>query len=272
MIETAPAKVNLALGVGPPDGSGYHPLDSVVQTISLLDTLTVEEADREELVVDGDAPAGPDNLVAVALGAMRRRADIPSLRVVLEKRIPSEAGLGGGSADAAAVLRAARLWAPDVDIVDVAAEVGSDVPALVLGGTVSMTGRGESVDRLEPVVGVRWLVVVPPFGVPTPAAYQAWDDLGGPTGDPKDWPATTSAIGRDVRNDLEQAAMSVQPALADWLAALSEVAGRRAMVSGSGSAVFVEVDRPVGVDDHPLLAGARLVADVGPVGPSARRR
>jgi 4-diphosphocytidyl-2-C-methyl-D-erythritol kinase len=134
-----------------------------------------------------------------------------------------------------------------------------------------MAGRGDRVAPLDPVVGPRWLVVVPPFGVPTPAAYRAWDGLGGPTGSPKEWPVTTAAIGRPVRNDLEAAAATVRPEIVDWLEALSSLAGRPAMVSGSGSACFVEVDEPSAeaAADHPLLAQARLIADVVPVGPSA---
>jgi 4-diphosphocytidyl-2-C-methyl-D-erythritol kinase len=269
----AHAKVNLSLEVHPADGSGYHPLDSVVQTVSLADRLTVEVADADAVVVDGrhEVPS-EGNLVLVALDALRRRVpDLPGFSVGLHKDIPPEAGLGGGSADAAAVLQAVARWAPGVDLLEVASDVGSDVPALVLGGTVHMTGRGDRVARLAPVVGTRWLVVVPPFGVPTPAAYRAWDGLGGPTGSAKDWPATAAAIGRPVRNDLEPAAVMVRPEIVDWLEALSVVAGRPSMVSGSGSACFVEVDEPSAdaAADHPVLARARLIADVVPVGPSA---
>lgn len=265
----APAKVNLALGVGPLDASGYHPLDSVVQAISLNDDVVVESAARDVVVVTGDAPPGPDNLAMRAVTELRRRVDVPPIRIELTKWIPVAAGLGGGSADAAAALvAAARLVGFAGDLVPIAAAVGSDVPALLVGGTTAMTGRGEVVDPLPAVTGVRWLVAVPPFGAATAAVYGRWDALGGPVGDEKPWPATTGAIGRAVRNDLEPAALAEVPGLGRWLAALGEVAGRPAMVSGSGSTAFVEVDDEAPLEaarSHALLGGGRLLATVEPV-------
>jgi 4-diphosphocytidyl-2-C-methyl-D-erythritol kinase len=269
MRYTAPAKVNLALEVGPLESSGFHPLDSVVQTISLADDVVVEAADRDVVVVAGDAPVGSDNLAMRAVLALRRRVAVPPVRIELTKRLPTAAGLGGGSADAAAALvAAARLAGFGGDLAPIAAEVGSDVPALLLGGTTAMRGRGEVVEPLPPVGGVRWLVAVPPFGAATPAVYHRWDVLGGPTGEEKPWPSTGASIGRPVRNDLEPAALAEVPGLGGWLAALGDVAGRPAMVSGSGSAAFVEVDDevPLGTArSHPLLGGARLLALVTPV-------
>lgn len=276
----APAKVNLVLAVGPVDDTGYHPLDSVVQTVSLFDRVTVDPADADAIVVSGaegaadGVPIGPDNLVAVALGALRRHVEVPPVRVEVAKAIPTAAGLGGGSADAAATLVAvAALVGAEVDLVAVAAEVGSDVPALVLGGTVEMAGRGERVGRLPAVVAPRWLVVTPPFGLPTASVYRRWDALGGPTGERKPWPVTEVAVGRPIRNDLEPAAVAERPELAAWLGAVEDVVGRPAMVSGSGSSCFAEVDVP-GVEEaaqaHPLLARARLIEVVAPIvaGPS----
>lgn len=265
----APAKVNLVLGVGPVGASGYHPLDSVVQTISVMDTVVVEPADRDVVVVTGDAPAGPANLAMRAVAALRMHIEVPPVRIELTKRIPSAAGLGGGSADAAAALvAAARLVGYAGDLRSIAAEVGSDVPALLVGGTMAMGGRGEVVDPLPVVSGVRWLVAVPPFGAATAAVYRRWDALGGPVGEEKPWPATTEAIGRPVRNDLEPAALAEVPGLGRWLAALAEVAEREPMVSGSGSTAFVEVDDEAplrAARSHPVLGGARLLATVEPV-------
>lgn len=269
MRYTAPAKVNLVLRVGPIEPTGYHPLDSVVQAVSLADDVVVEAAAHDVVVTDGDAPPGSDNLAMQAVAALRRRVAVPPVRVTLTKRIPTAAGLGGGSADAAAALvAAARLVGFAGDLTPIAAEVGSDVPALLVGGTTAMGGRGEVVTPLPAVTGVRWLVAVPPFGAATPAVYRRWDALGGPVGEEKAWPTTGAAIGRPVRNDLEPAALAEVPELGRWLEGLGEVGGREGMVSGSGTAVFVEVDdeAPLGTArSHPLLGGARLLAILEPV-------
>lgn len=273
MIELdAPAKVNLSLTVGPARADGFHPVESVVQTISLADTLRIEPADTDRLTVEGpDAvPRTADNLVVRALAAVRARVPVPALHLHLTKRIPAEAGLGGGSSDAAALLRGvASLLDLDLDLVDVAGGVGSDVAALVVGGTVRVGGRGEQVESLPSVAGVRWLAVTPPFGLATADVYRRWDELGGPTGPSPDWPRTRAVVG-GVGNDLHPAAVDLAPGLARWLAALADVAGRPALVSGSGSTCFVEVDEPLAdvARGHGLLGTARLIADVEPVGPA----
>ena len=268
----APAKVNLSLRVHPPDGSGYHPLESVVQTVSLHDHLrlrAVGDRDLLEVVPGGTAPEGAGNLVLVALAAARRAGlAVPPLDLHLEKEIPTEAGLGGGSADAAAMLVGARhldARGLEVDLLGVAAEVGSDVPAVLLGGTVGMRGRGELVVRLPASPpGTRWLVVVPPFGLSTAAVYRAWDELGHPSGRVLDWPATEAIVGYPPRNDLEPAAFQLEPRLAAWVAAIERVVGRRPMLSGSGTALFVELDRDGAIDGGEWQARARLWRVVAP--------
>lgn len=274
MIELrAPAKVNLTLRVGAKRGS-YHPLDSVVQSVSLHDVVVVRVAAEDRVVAEDapDVPLGDDNLALRAIRALRHAgADVPGVEIELAKRIPTGAGLGGGSADAAAALIAGYALAGEpagVDLARVAARVGSDVPALVVGGTIRMTGRGEGTERLSPVTSPIWLLATPPFSCSTADVYRRWDDLGGPSDTPRAWPRTSTETGLGPLNDLESAAIDVQPQLVLWLDTLSRLAGYRAMVSGSGSSVFVEITDesllPEAVAD-PLLSSARHLSVVRPV-------
>jgi 4-diphosphocytidyl-2-C-methyl-D-erythritol kinase len=141
-------------------------------------------------------------------------------QVRLVKRIPAGAGLGGGSADAAAVLR----WAGCHDVA-VAASLGADVPFCLLGGRARVTGIGDVLEPL-PALDRTFTLLTPPFGVSTPAVYRAWDELGGPTaGGP---------------NDLEPAALVVEPRLAEWRDRLGDATGATPVLAGSGSTWFVE--------------------------------
>ena len=231
----APAKLTVSLRVTGVRADGYHLLDAEMVTVDLEDTLSVHEvgepAESELDVVadwgdgaDGGPPrtVGPpsDNLVTRALAVAGRRA-----RVRLVKRIPPGAGLGGGSADAAAVLR----WAGCTDPA-LAAGLGADVPFCVVGGRARVTGVGEVVEPLAHL-DRSFVLLLPPFGVDTAAVYRAWDDLaaGGHL------PGT----GPDG-NDLEAAALVVEPRLDGWRRALEEVTGATARLAGSGSTWFVE--------------------------------
>jgi 4-diphosphocytidyl-2-C-methyl-D-erythritol kinase len=140
--------------------------------------------------------------------------------VVVEKRIPAGAGLGGGSADAAAVLR----WAGCDDLA-VAASLGADVPFCLVGGRARVSGIGEVVEPL-PFVERELTLLTPPFGVSSAAVYAEWDRLGGPTG--------------SNGNDLEPAALSVEPRLAEWRDRLGEATGLVPRLAGSGSTWFVD--------------------------------
>jgi 4-diphosphocytidyl-2-C-methyl-D-erythritol kinase len=167
-------------------------------------------------------PAGHDNLVHRALRAVGRSA-----AVRLTKRIPAGAGLGGGSSDAAAVLR----WAGCSDL-GVAASLGGDVPFCLVGGRARVRGIGEQVEPLpvEELLGRPYTLLTPPFGVSTVAVYEAWDDLGGPSG--------------DGTNDLEVAALSVEPRLAEWRDRLGDATGVTPVLAGSGSTWWVAGDHP----------------------------
>jgi 4-diphosphocytidyl-2-C-methyl-D-erythritol kinase len=217
-IVRAPAKLTVSLRVTGVRADGYHLLDAEMVTVDLADTLTFSEGDALE-IVGIDVEADESNLVRRALALIDRRA-----HVRLEKRIPPGAGLGGGSADAAAVLR----WA-GVDELQLAARLGADVPFCVRGGRARVAGIGEQLETL-PFEARTYTLLIPPFGCSTVDVYRAWDDLGGPTG-----------VGT---NDLERAAFAVEPRLIEWRDRLGEVSGQQPMLAGSGSTWFVEGDYP----------------------------
>jgi 4-diphosphocytidyl-2-C-methyl-D-erythritol kinase len=220
----APAKLTLSLRVVGRREDGYHLLDAEMVTVGLTDSLQFRPGDG--LSVSGPSaarvPSGRANLITAALEVMGRR-----VHVSLVKRIPVGAGLGGGSADAAAVLR----WAGCRGL-DVAARLGSDVPFCLVGGRGRVRGRGEVVDALpwEPMAGRTFTLLTPPFGVSTASVYRAWDDLGGLTG--------------EGPNDLEPAALLIEPRLAEWRDRLGAAAGQTPVLAGSGSTWFVEGSYP----------------------------
>ena len=213
----APAKLTRSLRVTGVRDDGYHLIDAEMVSIDLADTLVFSEGDGLALVdAAPDVPLDGANLVCRALRVAGAVA-----HVELTKRIPSGAGLGGGSADAAAVLR----WAGASDPV-VAATLGADVPFCLLGGRARVTGIGEIVTPLafEPRT---YTLLTPPLHCSTVDVYRAWDELGGPHCD---------------GNDLEPAALLVLPELALWRDRLGEATGQVPMLAGSGSTWFVEGD------------------------------
>jgi 4-diphosphocytidyl-2-C-methyl-D-erythritol kinase len=217
----APAKLTLSLRITGVRPDGYHLIDAEMVSLDLADTLAIDPTGDGLLVVGGgaDVTAGPENLVAKALAAVGRTAGVQ-----LHKRIPSGAGLGGGSADAACILR----WAGCNDLA-LAARLGADVPFCVVGGRARVTGIGEGVDPLPAVDGV-WTLLTPPFRVSTPDVYRAWDDLGGPTA--------------EGPNDLEPAALAVAPELARWRDRLGDATGATPVLAGSGGTWFVAGAHP----------------------------
>jgi 4-diphosphocytidyl-2-C-methyl-D-erythritol kinase len=237
----APAKLTRSLRVVGVRDDGYHVLDAEVVALDLADELQFTTPGNG-LTVSGPfasgVPIDDTNLVARALVAVGRQA---AVQVV--KHIPHGAGLGGGSADAAAVLR----WAGVTDL-GVAASLGADVPCCLVGGRVRMLGVGEVIDPLpfEPLVVT---LVVPPLLVSTPAVYRAWDELGGPEG--------------EGANDLEPAALVVEPKLRAWRERIGAATGAVPVMAGSGSAWFVDGDRAEVLDalrhDGALVQVARAI-------------
>jgi 4-diphosphocytidyl-2-C-methyl-D-erythritol kinase len=228
----APAKLTRWLAVTGVRADGYHELRSEMVSLSLSDELTFQEGKRG-LTIEADSgtradalPADEgDNLITRALLAVGRQA---SVHVV--KRIPLGGGLGGGSTDAAAVLR----WAGCNDL-DIARSLGSDVPFSVAGGRALVEATGEKVTPL-PFEAREFLLLVPPFGVNTALVYRAWDEMTRAD-------ATAGvAGGAEGGNALTDAALAVEPRLAGWRDGLRELTGRQATLGGSGSTWFVELD------------------------------
>ncbi len=259
MKANAPAKVNLSLRVFPPREDGYHPLDSLVQVIGIGDTLEAEpsggEVDTLELV-DQSEPgrdridAGPTNLVLRAVAALRAAgAAVPALHFQLRKDIPVAAGLGGGSGDAAAALVLAAAHAREGTVPDleaVASVVGSDVPALLRGGTLRMQGRGDVLTELPFAGGYGLLLWVPGFGLPTPAVYRRFDEMGFPRGPSVEAGDVPSSLRNHapLMNDLAPAAESLDPRIADHRRVLSRLFDRPILLSGSGTGMFCFFDDP----------------------------
>ena len=234
----APAKLTVSLRITGLRHDGYHLVDAEMVSIDLADDLTFTAGHGLHVTLEGPAAGGlpvapgPDNLVTRALRHVAR-----SSGVTLRKRIPAGAGLGGGSSDAAAVLRWAGRTGSD-DVVASAA-LGADVPFCVRGGRARVTGIGEVLQPL-PFEARTFTLVLPPFGVPTPDVYRAWDQLGCPSG--------------DNGNDLEPAALEVEPRLARWRDRLGDATGMRPRLAGSGSTWFVD-----GEFDEPGLVVCRTV-------------
>ncbi|MDE0233385.1 MAG: 4-(cytidine 5'-diphospho)-2-C-methyl-D-erythritol kinase [bacterium] len=273
----APAKVNLTLMVGSRSASGLHPVRSLIQTIDWCDRLTVVEGEGDRLEIDGaDLPAGGDNLVWKAVSALEEAGvKRPPLRITLQKRLPVGAGLGGGSADAAAVLTALgeMLGVSPARLRNAAAPIGSDVPAALLGGTVWAEGFGEEIARLPGLSGFAVAVVVPPFPLLTGDVYGMWDDLGEPRG--REFPSRflPPALRRSapVRNDLTPAALRLRPELGDLIEAVAGAWERPVAMSGSGSSLFsffVDVEEAAGAArEVEGLASVTVGADLFPHGP-----
>jgi 4-diphosphocytidyl-2-C-methyl-D-erythritol kinase len=218
-VEHAPAKLTLSLRVRGRRQDGYHLLDAEMVTLELADTLLFGPGEGVEVVPLVPSPPFEPTLIARALEAVGQQAFVR-----LEKRIPVGAGLGGGSADAAAVLR----WAGCSDL-SVALSLGADVPFCLVGGHARVQGVGEVIEPL-PVESRRFTLLTPPVSVSTAAVYAKWDELGGPTG--------------DNGNDLEPAALAVEPRLAIWRDQLGNATGKTPRLAGSGSTWFVEGAHP----------------------------
>jgi 4-diphosphocytidyl-2-C-methyl-D-erythritol kinase len=250
VTEDAPAKINLCLFVGPTREDGRHELVSVMESISLADTLHLEPLDAGEDAVVCDGVE--DTLVTGALRAFRAATgwDGGPVRITIDKRIPVAAGLGGGSADAAAALRLAGRASglgDDDTLHALAARLGSDVPGQVRPGRVLATGAGEHVERLDPPAPYGVLVLPSRDHLSTPAVYAEADRLGLP----RDAEALAAALA-EVRgaarppavNDLQDAARSLCPSIDEALAAARDAGARDAFVAGSGPTVLGLFDTP----------------------------
>ena len=248
----AEAKLTLALRVTGLLPDGYHALDALVVGVEApADRLTLTDAGTgiTARVHGPEADGVPDDAGNLAVRAARGLLPAGAgVHLDLEKHIPAGAGLGGGSADAAAVLRALR-GRPDVDgarIDAVAAALGADVPVCLRGGVNRMEGRGEVLTPLPAGPPLDLVVAVPPFGCSTPEVYRAWDALGGPAATrsvaaPTGW---AGIWGPEWMNDLEPAAEVVAPGLAAFRGLVERACGRPALLAGSGSAYAAVLGDP----------------------------
>lgn len=264
---SAYAKVNLTLQVRPRDSSGLHPLRSLVQSIDLCDEVGLAALDDEDrLAVDGVDPveAGVENLVWSAVVATRRRLDVERpVTAQLLKRIPVAAGLGGGSADAAAalVLAAGLFGGSRADVDELAPGLGADVPFCVAGGTLWMEGHGERLEPASVEAGYHMAIAVAPFTIDTAEVYRRWDEMEGPAGPGIDGGTLPPAL-REVAplvNDLVPAARSMRPELGDFEAMVRRAWGQPAIMSGSGPSLvgfFATADEAAGA--AAAIEGARF--------------
>ena len=250
MNETAPAKVNLCLFLGPTRPDGRHQLVTLFESISLADELelTVLDSGPDEVICP--SVEGP-NLVSAALGALREAGWAgPPVRIEIDKRIPVAAGLGGGSADAAAALRLASSFGGVGDEVleRIARELGADVPSQLEPGLWLGTGAGEELELVAPLAPHTFLIVPQPFPLATADVYREADLLGLPRSlDELDGcrRALAGAAAPDatlpeeiVVNDLERAAASLAPAVAQALDEVREAGADQTLVCGSGPTVM----------------------------------
>lgn len=266
MFETkAPAKLNLSLRILGKREDGYHEIDTtMVRLEGLEDTLEFHEADGYSLECDVDGiPVDEGNLVTQAVRAYEAAAGVACrYRIRLIKRIPHAAGLGGGSSDAAAVLKALDKRNPKPlgipKLMEIAAHLGSDVPFFLGTACARCTGRGERIEsQVPPAVPLRILLLKPSFPVATPDAYQQWSSakpLAGVSYDEQ------KLDGLALVNDLERPVFSKHLFLAElkmWLMSREETAG--ALLAGSGSTVFAVLH--YGVDGEALAEAARAELD-----------
>jgi 4-diphosphocytidyl-2-C-methyl-D-erythritol kinase len=236
----AHAKLTLGLRITGVTDDGYHLLDAEMVSLDLHDVITIDPTGTGLAATGPFAdgiPLDDDNLVARAL-----RLAGTDAHVTIDKQIPHGGGLGGGSTDAATVLAWAR-WPTDPAGLEAASRLGADIPFCLVGGRARVRGIGEIVDPLPHVDRVVTLVI-PPLRVSTPAAYRAWDDLGGPTA--------------DGPNDLEPAAIAVEPGLASWRDAIGRLTGTAPVLAGSGATWFVEGRRDDALAEL-VDEGARVV-------------
>lgn len=250
----ARAKINLRLNILAREASGYHQIETIFAALDFADDVEIALGGSglrfEVESVDGaDAPSGPDNLAYRAAERFFSVAGIPAAAAIrLKKRIPVGAGLGGGSSDAATVLKGLNLLAhnplDDAQLVSIGAELGADVPFFLCGSSFALGwGRGQRLLPLQPLPALPVLLLVPAFPIATKDAYQALSDQGAGQGaqasivDParlQSW----EALRDDAANDFEPALFPRYPMLAELKAALLEAGASMAMLSGSGSTVF----------------------------------
>ncbi|MEX2441073.1 MAG: 4-(cytidine 5'-diphospho)-2-C-methyl-D-erythritol kinase [Pontimonas sp.] len=259
VVAQAPGKINLGLWVGPPDDSGYHPVLTAFQAVDLWEVVTLTEAHSLTLSVTGGVdcsgvPLGPHNIAWMALEKFARARDdteVPAVSISIDKSVPVAGGMAGGSADAAATLLALQQWwqppMADWQIAALAAELGSDVPFSLQGGSAIGRGRGVLLTAVYPKAPLHLVVVPAAFELSTAAVYRQSDGQGPrpplaadlPDGFLDAWLAGDAArLAPLLHNDLEAPARDLRPELSTTLDDVHSAGALRAMVSGSGPTVL----------------------------------
>ncbi len=274
LIVRAPAKVNLTLDVLGRRPDGYHALRSVMQTLELHDTLELTGLVEPAIVFECDAPAlrGDANLVMRAARLLREHTGYSGgARIVLRKRIPVDAGLGGGSSDAAATLQGlSQLWDLDLPrdhLAEIGAHLGSDVPFFLYAPTALVSGRGEYVEPLPPIPPVHVVLHKPEGGVSTARVFAAFPPARYGDGSGTDHLLAALREGRPVEewplaNGLQEIVTDLYPDVAAALARLAAAGAPRPILTGSGStvyALFADQDQARQVHDRLAATGQMAI-------------
>lgn len=255
-----PAKVNVQLAVGAARADGFHDLANVFLAVGLYDEVTVTPAEQLRVTCSGpgsdQVPLDRTNLAARAAELLAaRHGRTADVHIHIAKDIPVAGGMAGGSADGAGALLACdALWGTEAsrdELLDICAELGSDVPFSLVGGAALGTGRGEKLEILEVGGDFHWVFAVADGGLSTPAVYREFDRLTPEAPAPEASAGLLDALRRGdaealagaVSNDLQPAALSLFPSLADTLAAGTDAGALAALVSGSGpTTAFLAAD------------------------------
>ncbi|WP_019135083.1 4-(cytidine 5'-diphospho)-2-C-methyl-D-erythritol kinase [Cellulomonas massiliensis] len=276
----APGKVNLSLRVGAPGADGYHPLHTIFQAVSLYEEIVATPADDLVVTVSGTqaelVPTDETNLAWRAAAVLAEHAGVSGgVHLHLEKGVPVAGGMAGGSADAAAALLACdTLWATGLsrdDLLELAGEIGSDVPFALMGHTAVGSGRGHLLTPALTRGEFHWAFALQDRGLSTPEVYGAFDAAHGhvpsgpgtPPDDEADVPLMQAlragdphALGEALHNDLEPAALRLDPALAEPIAVARDAGALGVVLSGSGPTVAA-----LGRNrQHALLVAAAITA------------
>jgi 4-diphosphocytidyl-2-C-methyl-D-erythritol kinase len=272
-----PAKVNLQLSVGPPRPDGFHELATVFQAVGLCDEIVARPTAEPGITLtisgegEGTLPLDEDNLAYRAAALLADHVGIePAVDLHVHKAIPIAGGMAGGSADAAGTLLACdTLWrqgTPREELMALAAELGSDVPFALHGGTAIGTGRGENLTPVLSRGSFHWVFAVAEQGLSTPAVYQECDRLRGGRKVPDPYVSDmlmqavragdAVLLGKAIHNDLQAAALSLRPALRQVLEVGEDFGALGGLVSGSGpTCAFIARD-----DEHALDIAVALTA------------
>jgi 4-diphosphocytidyl-2-C-methyl-D-erythritol kinase len=245
---SAPGKINLFFTVGALQPDGFHEVVSIYQALNLRETVSVTAAKEFSLTVSGIIEGVPTDETNLAIKAAKFVSRSP-LAIHIEKTVPVAGGMGGGSADAAAVIVAASKMCGAKVTASETVALGSDVPFAILGGTALGTGRGELLTPLETTGEFHWVLVPAALGLSTPEVYRTLDELR-PKPEERDAMPLIAALRKGVpsdiapllHNDLQQAALHLRPELQETIDALESAGALRAMVSGSGPTILALVE------------------------------